>query len=80
MMIFGNILREIKNVLELSEGALIAIIFFAVVLFVFMIYVGICVIKIKNDLRTLTKIEMKKQMHEAEEKKEKKEKEDEDLR
>lgn len=46
----------------------------------FMIYVGICVIKIKNDLRTLTKIEMKKQMHEAEEKKEKKEKEDEDLR
>ncbi len=80
MMIFGNILREIKNVLELSEGALIAIIFFAAVLFVFMIYVGICVIKIKNDLRILTKIEMKKRMGEAEEKKEKKEKEDGDLR
>ncbi len=44
----------------MSQDIFLVIMFFGVLLFVFMIYVGICVVKIKNDLRKLTELELEK--------------------
>ena len=49
-----------NNILGMSQDIFLVIMFFGVLLFVFMIYVGICVVKIKNDLRKLTELELEK--------------------
>jgi hypothetical protein len=49
-----------NDILGMSQDIFLVIMFFGVLLFVFMIYVGICVVKIKNDLRKLTELELEK--------------------
>ena len=43
-----------------SQDVLMIALFISIVLFVFMIYVGICVIIIKNDLKKLVNYELEK--------------------
>ena len=60
MIGFASLISKLKEILELSEWAIIAVIIFAVILFVFMIYVGICIIKMKNYMKKITELEYKR--------------------
>ena len=51
---------DLNNVLYYSQDVVMIVLFFSIVLFVFMIYVGICVVSIKNNLKELTDLEYKK--------------------
>ena len=44
----------------MTQDIIWILLFISIVLFVFMIYVGICVIIIKNDVKELTDLEFKK--------------------
>lgn len=52
--------QSLSGIGELSQGVVVVIAFISIVLFVFVIYVGICIIMIKNDVRQLTDLEFKK--------------------
>ena len=60
MIGFASLISKLKEILELSEWAIVAVIVFAVILFVFMIYVGICIIKMKNYMKKITELEDKR--------------------
>ena len=60
MIGFASLISKLKEILELSEWAIVAVIIFAVILFVFMIYVGICIIKMKNYMKKITELEYKR--------------------
>ena len=52
--------QSLSGISELSQGIVVVVAFISIVLFAFMIYVGICIIMIKNDVRQLTDLEFKK--------------------
>lgn len=52
--------QSLSGIGELSQGIVVVVAFISIVLFAFMIYVGICIIMIKNDVRQLTDLEFKK--------------------
>lgn len=53
-------MSDLSNILNIGQDVAIILLFISFFLLVFMIYAGICIIKIKNDLNELTDLEFKK--------------------
>lgn len=51
---------NLSSFFGVSQDIIMIVLFISIVLFVLMIYVGICIIKIKNDVKELTDLEFKK--------------------
>ena len=53
-------MQGFNNFLQQGQDIIYVTLFIGIVLFVFLIYVGACIVQIKNDMKKLTNLEFKK--------------------